>query len=157
MSPSTTSRSSWHHLRLVILLGLASIVTAGCGSEPREDEFWAACKKAVLLQLKAPRTAVFAEKPSINVTVKSRRALITAEVDAQNSFGALLRSKFQCMRGFGSAENQDVTVVFEADSPEALLSGSNQDFVMRMAATQFMLDVLREDRRETEERLQVKP
>jgi hypothetical protein len=54
-----------------------------------------ACRNAISAQLKAPATAEFdmelgraAEDPNI--------MRVTATVDAQNSFGAMLRTKFQC-------------------------------------------------------------
>ena len=132
-------------LRLLTLLAAGSAFLLACSIHP-EERFWTACKEEVKKQLKAPRSAVFPDKPDINIILKSGKALIIADVDAQNSFGALLRSKFQCMRHFGNNTDETISVVIK-DS-EALSSSNPQNWVPQLAATQFMIEVLAEQQKE---------
>jgi len=59
------------------------------------------CKRTVEEKLKAPSTAKFLEKSRSSikqVTGDSRGEMfeVVSYVDSQNSFGAMLRTKFQC-------------------------------------------------------------
>ena len=136
----------------VISLSLLCLTAFACTPASPEDHFWTACKKAALFKLKAPRTAIFADRPEINLIVKSGKALIISGIDAQNSFGALIRSEFQCMRGFGRPENEEITVVFK--NREALRPGGDQkEFIIQTAAIVFMTEVFKEHRQGQEEKL----
>ena len=66
------------------------------------------------------------------------KALIVAHVDSQNGFGALLRSRFNCMKGFGTAYPGAVTVVFR--------EGARSDVLL--ASIAFLDEVLAEYDRE---------
>lgn len=68
-------------------------------SHPAEVQAYAACKIFVTERLKAPATAQFPEFEDVSwspVQARDGRYKIQAWVDAQNSFGALLREKFTC-------------------------------------------------------------
>lgn len=61
-------------------------------------------KKVVKERLKAPRTANF-DNQDIKVTEVNDGYLVVGEVDAENSFGALIRSKFIILVGQDSDGN----------------------------------------------------
>ncbi|GGS44747.1 hypothetical protein [Deinococcus knuensis] len=58
--------------------------------------FTATCRLAVKNQLKAPATAQFPGLTSDQVQVSGGRGTLRGVVDAQNSFGAMLRTGFTC-------------------------------------------------------------
>lgn len=79
----------------------------------REDDggfnrglFAVQCENAVRAQLKAPATARF-DAPAGRVEVEGLQARLTGTVDAQNSFGANLRSEFLCV---GTQDNVSATL-----------------------------------------------
>jgi hypothetical protein len=55
---------------------------------------WSACKNEMDRRLKSPSTAEYGE-PIYNE--KAGEIVVTFEVDAQNSFGAMVRSKHRCV------------------------------------------------------------
>ena len=59
-------------------------------SGPDEGALVVACQNAVMNNLKAPSTADFVGVPQVD------GMYIVGEVDAENSFGANLRSSFRC-------------------------------------------------------------
>jgi hypothetical protein len=62
-----------------------------------------AARRAVREQLKAPSTAKFGD--CVSRPVNSQTALVTIDVDAQNSFGAMLRKRYVVrVTEWGSAE-----------------------------------------------------
>jgi hypothetical protein len=127
-----------------VLAAIGCVALSGCAKSP-EQIFWASCQTRVRDELKAPRSAVFPEKPLYNIVLKSGKSLIASSVDSQNSFGAMLRTDFQCMKGFGTPPVDDITVVFRNDS--ALTAGGSE-FIIQMAAKNFMFEVLDEHDRE---------
>jgi hypothetical protein len=54
------------------------------------------CQAFVKSRLKAPATAQFPSKPLSAIDVGSNTYIVTATVDAQNGFGALLRNNWLC-------------------------------------------------------------
>jgi hypothetical protein len=102
--------------------------TASSGdSSGRDDELWRQCRLAVLQQLRAPSTATFLGEDSAishqflsrdlvserrhvfpRTTAKKGKKLspeqfayeVTGELDAQNGFGAMIRSSFVCSLHF---------------------------------------------------------
>lgn len=56
-----------------------------------------ACEEFGRQRLKAPSTAQFLDDPTIDVNYPSRGAYrVSGSVDAQNSYGAMLRSRYEC-------------------------------------------------------------
>jgi hypothetical protein len=108
--------------------GAPTASTADSGdSSGRDDELWRQCKLAVLQQLRAPSTATFLGEDSAishqflsrdlvserrhvfpRTTAKKNKKLspeqfayeVTGELDAQNGFGAMIRSSFVCSLHF---------------------------------------------------------
>jgi hypothetical protein len=80
-----------------VLIILAAL--AGKGRRPASDDDpidgWSSCRRQVVAQLKAPSTAKFTA-PSGRKDPERRVGVITAAVDAQNSFGATIRTSFTC-------------------------------------------------------------
>ena len=97
-----------HAIGILILLVLAGIgAYLGFRFQPKEpidaeapqNQFaliYEAAKKDTLLVLKAPATAQFApfEQATIDPTSIEKVWQVTAWVDSQNAFGALIRNKF---------------------------------------------------------------
>lgn len=78
----------------------ASASAAPSPTVPSEDEVaWADCTKRVLGQLKAPSTAVFPPLDDVTVQRFAERGEVKylGFVDAQNGFGAQIRTKFTCV------------------------------------------------------------
>jgi hypothetical protein len=66
----------------------------------------ASCEGFVKERLKAPSTAKFSNEVT---GVNGRLYTVTGDVDAQNSFGAMLRSKYNCLvTKDGTLRNLDV-------------------------------------------------
>jgi hypothetical protein len=81
---------------LCIILYLSQGSTKKETSSPSEDA-WYACREFITQSLKAPKTAEFERYASGKVSIVNAdeyRAYI--DVDAQNSFGAMIRSNFVC-------------------------------------------------------------
>ena len=88
---------------------LAMMCSGGDGGRELEhDGDWAAimCQRFVRNRLKAPSTAKF--QPSRNATSRKTgdaRYVVTSYVDAQNSFGATLRSTWMCDIEYTGGQN----------------------------------------------------
>jgi len=73
---------------------IAVFVTIGATAGPNlEISAQIACENLVSDQLKSPATAEYNDK----AVGKGSRWTVTGTVDAQNGFGAMLRSSFQCV------------------------------------------------------------
>ncbi len=59
-----------------------------------ENDVWSTAKDIVRSQLKAPSTATFCSKSSATITHSGNKWTIKGYVDAENSFGAMLRNDF---------------------------------------------------------------
>lgn len=84
---------------LVVFLGVVgTFIPGGTAREPDDPRIGAvtACKRAVLLQLKAPSTADFAPFDQWTAERDGGKRVVTGYVDAQNSFGAKLRNDVTC-------------------------------------------------------------
>jgi hypothetical protein len=77
-----------------------------------------AVTNAVSAQLKAPRTAIFCGPEELT---EGDRGSVSGYVDSQNSFGALIRTRFTAHydRVYGATDNFKVTAVEVAQEPEA--------------------------------------
>jgi hypothetical protein len=92
-------------LKVVVILALLSLI-GGLMQQtnpPRptsraDDGFdgWSACTRAVAERLKAPSTARFHGPTASWHDQAKGTGWIRGQVDAQNSFGAMLRSTFEC-------------------------------------------------------------
>jgi hypothetical protein len=80
-------------LRLIsIFLIFPALLTSGCSS--KFESAVTVCENLVKDDLKAPATAVFSNVEIEQLDQASFN--ISGAVDAQNGFGALLRSEFKC-------------------------------------------------------------
>lgn len=85
------------------------------GGGPDRAEAFAACKEFVRDQLRAPTTAQFSEFDPSSVQVDpAGRFRVRLTVDAQNTFGAVLRSTFDCSLRF---EGEEPSLISLAELP----------------------------------------
>ena len=83
--------------------------------EDRQITAWVACKMAVERRLKAPTTADFETGGHLGVFVSGESFAVESYVDAENSFGAMLRNSFSCS---GTTDGKTARVVrVDLDSP----------------------------------------
>jgi hypothetical protein len=83
---------------LVCIIGFALTQNSGGGeSKPDGTTAFYMCQTFVERRLKAPKTADFASKGDSSILdLGSETYKITSYVDSQNSFGALVRTKYFC-------------------------------------------------------------
>ncbi|MBA4376972.1 MAG: hypothetical protein C0401_12490 [Anaerolinea sp.] len=102
--PASKKLSIWAFLliSLVVIalcIGVASMISGGDSetSISPSESAWYACRQFVEDRLKAPKTADF-ERYDANKVTKYNKSewIVTITVDAQNSFGAMIRSEFIC-------------------------------------------------------------
>lgn len=62
-----------------------------------ENYFTNLCKQHIYLQLKAPATASFSAKHRLKTNWYKGKYVVGFDVDAQNSYGALIRTSFTCL------------------------------------------------------------
>ncbi len=109
--PRTWVAVRWWHLLLIAVVTVWVVVISQQQSVPvpsattalRSQSYWqqaaaiVACEMRVKSGLKAPSTAKFAGRLDTNVRDKgSGIAVVISHVDAQNSFGAILRTRWIC-------------------------------------------------------------
>jgi len=75
---------------LVLIFAISFFGGLGGGSGSNDSALVVACQNVVKNNLKAPSTANFVGVPKLS------GGLISGQVEADNSFGASLRSSFQC-------------------------------------------------------------
>jgi hypothetical protein len=75
---------------IALIFGIAFFQTMIGGSSSNDGALVVACQDVVKKNLKAPGTAKFIGVPKVSGKV------ISGQVDSENSFGATLRSSFQC-------------------------------------------------------------
>ena len=83
--------------RVILLLVISSILilSSACGSSDPKIDAWVCAQDVVESRLKAPSTADFCSYPEATVTdLGNNEYRIEGYVDAQNSFGATIRSHF---------------------------------------------------------------
>ena len=80
----------------ILLLGSMIYGAFTSGGSDRSVEAKSACHQTVRSNLKAPSTAKFSSTVAGHNT-RANDYLVTGTVDAQNSFGAMVRSEFQCV------------------------------------------------------------
>ncbi len=88
---------------LVIGFVIAMIVTIGGGSNKEtpisdSESAWYACRQFTEARLKAPKTADFEHYNASGVRrMNANEWKVNLFVDAENSFGAMLRNEFECV------------------------------------------------------------
>jgi len=104
---------------------VAFLLTFGLGFaiKTRSDSYFTShgeCEEAIKKYLKAPSTAKFSNWKDddsiaikyIDLEVELNPSVLTVDVDAQNSFGAMLRDKWSCQR-FKSSSGTSVYSLVE--------------------------------------------
>lgn len=88
----------WFWLLVVfIFVGIVAVAAIGSDDEPTADDAVFICQEFVADRLKAPSTADFAT-PRQSVVRRSGNAfIVNSYVDAENSFGANVRTRYSCM------------------------------------------------------------
>lgn len=82
-------------ISLLLLLSLTISIFSACASGDRSRDAWVCALDVVKGKLKSPSTADFCSYPEATITnLGDNRYQIKGYVDAQNSFGATVRSKF---------------------------------------------------------------
>lgn len=83
-------------LVLAILIGCSAIV--GNKKSPDGDpvEFYVVCQSWVEQQLRSPSTADFPASSSQGISNVGKEWKVASYVDAQNGFGAIVRTRFNC-------------------------------------------------------------
>ena len=82
---------------LVLLTILVAIESGKPSKDDPQADAWYACKEFIIRSLKAPKTAEFPRyQPSSVTYMGSNEYRVSIYVDAENSFGALIRSRFTC-------------------------------------------------------------
>lgn len=103
-------KRTWPLLVGVVGAVIAAVVIASLIFAPsQEDDAIAACERAVSAQMKSPSTASFPNTSAVKVDGDAYN--VRGSVDAQNSFGATVRTSFVCRnieRPYVTAD--DVTV-----------------------------------------------
>ena len=102
--PAKTQQGGWGGcLGIALLLALIVLVLVkSCGSNDEAADVdykstaWTACKNSVTQQLKAPAPAEFPPITAASFAGTTDEYTVTAYVDAQNSYGAQLRTNWTC-------------------------------------------------------------
>ncbi|HTJ00295.1 MAG TPA: DUF4339 domain-containing protein [Dongiaceae bacterium] len=81
---------------LLIFIGALAGNSGKTASDNKFDAYYTAKTSFVPAQLKAPSTAKFADFSDCTVTVEGDVYTVSGWVDAQNSFGAMIRQNFVC-------------------------------------------------------------
>lgn len=79
----------------------------------RSNDAWVAAKEVVKKNLKAPATAEFCQISDASIWAENGIYTISGYVDAQNSYGALLRKKFVVELKLTSSGYKDASIIFE--------------------------------------------
>lgn len=99
--PATSSDSGsvesylYHSNQLINLNGVGSKTPAPHTADTPSQAKWA-CREAIRAALAAPSTAKFPNHNEFSFRPNAGGYDVTGHVDAQNSFGAMLRSQFTC-------------------------------------------------------------
>lgn len=83
-------------LLVVLALVMAALGALNPSTADYADEVWRACKDQVTAQLKAPATADFPWQVDAIITHAGDKYTVRSYVDAENGFGANIRTSFVC-------------------------------------------------------------
>jgi len=88
---------------VVGVLGLSSVActetqnnSATSDHSTASSHGFAVCRELITLRLASPATAVFSPEPERVLDLGNHSFNVTAHVDAQNGFGAMIRKPFSC-------------------------------------------------------------
>ena len=93
MTDRARARNGWAFLGCAVALSLAAGAW-GYAGRCDQGRAWAAVQSAVQAQLRAPASAVFPDAREALEATGACRFRVAGHVDAQNGFGALVRSEF---------------------------------------------------------------
>lgn len=86
-----------------MLCSLALVALLGCTeASPNDTEARIICKRFVTDQLKAPSSAQWSSLPETTVSKNGYTFRVLGWVDAQNNFGAQVRSNYNCLTTYSS-------------------------------------------------------
>lgn len=109
---SNQKRTVWAWFGGIVAIGFMANVCAGNGAgSPSRDEAeavgaWVVCQQFVEARLKAPSTAEYpGSYPDFTRALTDGTFRVDAYVDAQNSFGAMLRIPFSCTVSYRGNDN----------------------------------------------------
>jgi hypothetical protein len=94
---------------LLLVLGIVSAIVAPPKQQPTERianpyTVWRICRERVSAELKAPSTADFPSYSEQAISHSGALWTVNSYVDAQNSFGAKLRTRYTCTARFNPAD-----------------------------------------------------
>lgn len=102
-------------ITLLVITALCLIIFSTCSNngddssekpdEPTETDAFIMCRLFVEDRLKAPRTAKFPASSTAKISQSNNRFTVSSYVDAENGFGALIRSDFLCVVEYQGDEN----------------------------------------------------
>jgi hypothetical protein len=105
---------------LLLLSGVTVGLCAGCvalvaqvgdtGSDDPSAYVEVACRDWVRAKLKAPASADFSGELAVLDDAATNRWRVEGSVDAQNSFGALVRSTWTCVATYSETEHETTLV-----------------------------------------------
>jgi len=103
--PARKKLSIWAFLLIslvviVLCIGVASMIGGGDSetSISPSESAWYACRQFTEARLKAPKTAEFERYNSSKVSrLNAVEWVVRMNVDAENSFGAMLANEFECV------------------------------------------------------------
>ena len=106
----------------VILICLLCLIMGGCGkSDSREMDAWVCAEEVVRQNLKSPSSAKFCTYPEATIKDKGNdEYMITGWVDADNSFGASIRTDFTVTLTLTENGYTDARCYFDDDSIYAI-------------------------------------
>lgn len=106
----------------VILICLLCLIMGGCGkSDSREMDAWVCAKEVVRQNLKSPSSAKFCTYPEATIKDKGNNEyMITGWMDADNSFGASVRTDFTVTLTLTEKGYKDAECYFDDDSIYAI-------------------------------------
>lgn len=115
--------------KMAILFGsvvLMASALCGCGSSNREHDAWVCAQNIVKEELKSPSTADFCSYPDASITnMGNDRYMVEGYVDAENSFGAEIRTDFTVTLTLTKSGYKDESCCFDSDSE----SDDMEDFI----------------------------
>lgn len=93
----TTSLILWLVFIVIVLCIVAQVANTGENKETPNRTAWYMCRQFIEDSLKSPKSAEFETYQEGSVrTLSNKMFEMTITVDAQNSFGAMIRSDFYC-------------------------------------------------------------
>lgn len=101
---------------VAVLLGIGLLSTGNRSRTPATDTgsdigAWVVCQQAVDAQLKSPSTAEYPSRREASLSKSGDTWTYTSYVDAENSFGAQMRTPWTCTATHTSGENYNVRAV----------------------------------------------